>query len=364
MDKPAEGKKSRRKKPLFFVIISLCVLAALTFSILTLTAKNKTDPSVNPSTDASADTPAQNAEEEEDAVNILLLGTDQVSGCTDVIIVARLDEDNNASLVQIPRDTYTGEYGKLNSYFPKAVARYTKMGVERQEARRLAGRDMAAFLSSALGITIDGSVLITLEDFRSLVDSVGGVDVVLPKALDYDDDGQDLHIHLKAGHVHLDGKDAEGLVRCRSEYLTADYGRMDAQKIFLTAFYKKVRTSLSLPSLMMLTLRTWQAVSTDLSLPQTVTLARRALKADFSTIGFASVKGRSVRVNGQSCQVIPEETLAAAAMALGAANADALASGVFADERAEVQKAYHAGPVAAFSFSYAGEIDQNGLEIR
>lgn len=364
MDKPADRTKSRWIKPLFFTILSLCVLAALTFSILTLTAKKTTDPVGELPTDA----PAQNTDGQEeadgDAVNILLLGTDQVSGCTDVIIVARLTENNDASLVQIPRDTYTGEYGKINSYFPKAVARYTSMGVERKEARRLAGRDMAGFLSSALGITIDGSVLITLEDFRAIVDSVGGVDVELPKALDYDDDGQDLHIHLKAGKVHLDGKDAEGLVRCRSEYLTADYGRMDAQKIFLTALYKKVRTSLSLPSLFMLTLRTWQAVSTDLSLTQTISLARRAMKADFSTLGFASVKGRSVRVNGQSCQVIPEETLAAAALALGAVNTDALASGVFVDERADVQKAYYAKPVAAFSFSYAGEIDQNGLEIR
>lgn len=350
-------------KKLRFLIFPVALAALLSVTVVPLIAGRSRAASATPDTgvgENGGETDAKNQK----AVNILVLGTDQVSASTDVIFIARLDGEENVSLVQIPRDTYTAEHGKLNSLFAKAYHRRVNEGASKDEAKKEAAGELSAFLSSSLGIRLDGHVLITLEDFRAIVDSVDGVDVELPKDLNYDDEGQGLHIHLKAGKNHLNGKDAEGLVRCRNEYLTADYGRMDAQKLFLTALYKKVRHSLSLPALVGLTVRTWQAVETDLSLPQTLSLARRVWKTDFSKLRFATLKGRSVRVGGQSCEVIPQKTLETAALALGAPDTAAIGQNAFVGSDEALQKAYLSPPTYNFSFTFAEDIDQNGIAIR
>ena len=58
--------------------------------------------------------------------------------------------------------------------------------------------------------------------------------------MDYDDPGQDLAIHLKAGPQKLNGKQAEGLVRFRKGYDNQDIGRVETQQNFIKEFLKQV----------------------------------------------------------------------------------------------------------------------------
>ena len=58
--------------------------------------------------------------------------------------------------------------------------------------------------------------------------------------MNYSDPSQNLSINLKAGEQELDGKSAVDFLRYRSGYVTGDLGRIDAQKLFLNAFAKRL----------------------------------------------------------------------------------------------------------------------------
>lgn len=49
------------------------------------------------------------------------------------------------------------------------------------------------------GINIDYYITVKTSALIEIVDAIGGVDFDVPINMDYDDDTQDLHIHLKAG---------------------------------------------------------------------------------------------------------------------------------------------------------------------
>jgi LCP family protein required for cell wall assembly len=84
-------------------------------------------------------------------------------------------------------------------------------------------------------IHIDKVVDLDFEAIQKLVDIVGGVEINVPKAMNYDDNAGELHIHLKPGLQKLKGYDAMCFVRFRHDN-ESDFGRQQRQKDFLTAF--------------------------------------------------------------------------------------------------------------------------------
>jgi LCP family protein required for cell wall assembly len=133
---------------------------------------------------------------------ILVTGEDKVSGLCDVIMLVSVDTRNERICVmQIPRDTYAEytdkSYKKLNG------AANALGGVE----------GLRAFLSQSLGVTIDGYLALDLASFRRIIDTVGGVEIELDRAIRYTDAEQGLFIDLPSGRQVLDGKKAEMLVR-------------------------------------------------------------------------------------------------------------------------------------------------------
>ena len=214
----------------------------------------------------------------------LVLGRDRAAGLTDSIFVVTLDEtQRNASILQIPRDTYAAytdrDYKKLNGALGALGAEQT-----------------TALLSSALGVKLDYFVVIDLDGVRNVVDAVGGVDVVLPESLSYSDPAQDLNIDLPAGEVHLDGKRAEHLLRFRSGYANADLGRLDAQKLFLEAFAKKCKTLTPWQMLGVLG-AVFTKVQTNVDLPSACRLAVRLLDFNTDSIPMATLAGEAIQGN-------------------------------------------------------------------
>ena len=55
----------------------------------------------------------------------------------------------------------------------------------------------------------------------------------------------DVALSLKRGINTLNGAESLAFVRSRNEYKTGDLGRIDAQKLFISAFVKKVKCDLS-----------------------------------------------------------------------------------------------------------------------
>ncbi len=305
--------------------------------------------------------------DEKRAYNFLLLGVDSVSASSDVIILVRADVENkSATVLQLPRDTYTKEYGKLNSLFAASYNSSRKKGFTKEASRERAAKALAKFLKKSLSIEIDGSFVVTLDDFRDIIDSIGGVDVTLDRSLDYDDPSQDLHIHLNSGENHLDGRAAEGLCRMRSAYLTADYGRMDAQKLFLTAFIKKARYELSAGELILFITKAYGKVVTDVPISTLIDIGSSASTFDLSSVRLASVKGFSVKTSFGLSEVIPKKTLLEAAELFAAPSPEsALESADFTNsENQEIEKYYNSEPISSLVGVTADEIDKNGIEIK
>ena len=198
--------------------------------------------------------------------NILCLGRDPTSGLCDTVILVNLSTDGGIAAMQIPRDTYVrvgGEGRKLNSAF-------SLLG-------QFGPGSAAELLSQALCVRIDFTVVISTEAFREAVDALGGVLIDVPRDMDYDDPYQDLHIHLKAGEQLLDGRAAEHFVRFRSGYADGDLGRLDAQKIFLSALTKTVRENLTLEAAAGIINRVLPLVKTDMSAQDALFFARAVL---------------------------------------------------------------------------------------
>lgn len=162
-------------------------------------------------------------------VNMLILGKDSAAGLCDVIMLVSMNfTRGEVNIMQIPRDTYLNytenDYKKLNG----ALNSYGSSSA------------FANALSDALGIDIDYYFALDLAVVEKMVDMLSGIEVDVPVDMDYEDKDQNLSIHLRAGKQTLGGKEAVQFLRYRSGYATGDLGRIDAQKLFISAFGNKM----------------------------------------------------------------------------------------------------------------------------
>ena len=165
----------------------------------------------------------------------LLVGMDDAAANTDVLALCSFSESTQRLvLVQIPRDTYVLHEGtprKLNQIYPLSLA-------SRSDRESLAY--LRETVATLLGVRIDGYMAMTAEGLGAVIDGLGGIDLRLPPSLS--------HGEGKGETVHLDGAESVRFVRHRSSYATGDLGRVDAQKLFLSALLAKLRTELTLAS--------------------------------------------------------------------------------------------------------------------
>ena len=172
---------------------------------------------------------------------VLGISTDEEGALlTDTIMVASYNPNTQkATLLSIPRDTFTGKNTK------KAVA---SQKINSLYSINEGPQDVLDAVNDLTGLGLEYYVIVKTEGFIQLVDAIGGVTFNVPIDMDYDDTSQDLHIHLKAGEQLLDGDKAEQLVRFRhnndgttypEEYGDNDLGRMRTQREFMMAVLKQ-----------------------------------------------------------------------------------------------------------------------------
>ncbi len=189
-----------------------------------------------------------NSKKDVGEIKVLLLGisTDQENvELTDTIIVASYNPNTQkATLLSIPRDTYTGKNTARATAYEKINALY---------GRKHRPDETLEAVNQITGLNIEYYVVVKTEALIKLVDVIGGVNFNVPIDMDYDDTSQDLHIHLKAGEQKLDGNKAEQLVRFRHnnpdkygrmtsypvEYGDNDIGRMRTQREFILQVIKQ-----------------------------------------------------------------------------------------------------------------------------
>ena len=242
-----------------------------------------------------------------DVYNVLILGVDRAANLADVILLAQFDVGGKAvHLVSVPRDSYVNvgsNYHKINAYFAASYNRSSSEGAKRVADAALA---LKSFLESGFCVKIDRYVLMDLEGFRKTVDAIGGVEMDVPYDMDYEDPEQDLYIHLKAGYQLLDGDRAEQFVRFRKGYLNGDIGRISAQRLFLLSFAKKLKSSLSVQTVVTLAPTILPYLNTDVSAGEAAYFGKAALSVEYENATFTTVPGGGATnpVSGASYYVL------------------------------------------------------------
>jgi LCP family protein required for cell wall assembly len=172
--------------------------------------------------------------------DVLILGTDVGGGNTDVIAALRVEE-GHTTITQVPRDSYieTEQYGPM-----KINALYNSGGVEALKKE----------LAARLGRPMHHHMIINLGAIRRIADTIGGIEVNVPKRMFYTDNTQGLYIDIQPGVQNLKGRDLEGFLRFRHDE-TGDIGRMERQQLAVQALFRKLTRPeqlVRLPALVML----------------------------------------------------------------------------------------------------------------
>ncbi len=210
---------------------------------------------------------------------------------TDVIMVAQLNlETGEVNILQIPRDTYVGtdvsSTGKINAV-------YGKSGME----------GLAQVIYDRFKLPVDHYVNVIMDGFIRIVDAVGGVEIDVQESFTLEG------YTFKPGLQTLNGIQAEKFVRERHSRPGSDIGRMNAQRQFLSAMFKKFK-SLSLDQITSLVPVVMEEVTTDLNVKTVLSLAQVALKINEDDIHFYTVPGEGCYApNGQSVWSVHLEPL-------------------------------------------------------
>lgn len=228
--------------------------------------------------------------------NILVVGHDDAAHLADVTMIVNCNTvDNSISVMQIPRDTLVTEdvvTNKVNAAFSTFYSNAYTTGTEDPYAEAM--KAYASMFEKSLCIKIHHTIIMNLSGFRNIVDALGGVDVYVPEDMYYSDPEQDLYISIPKGDQHLDGYNAESFVRFRSGYLQADLGRVNAQKIFLTAMFNKVKSTIKaadISTISSLASEVFSSVSTDLSVSDIIFYAKFLLNVDLESINMTTMPG-------------------------------------------------------------------------
>ncbi len=228
------------------------------------------------------------------AANVLIVGVDEESNGrsrSDTVLLARvqLRPRRQVTVVSVPRDTRVEVpghgYHKLNAAFAFGGAPLTRQTVE-----------------AALGVSVDHMVVINSAGLAELVNALGGVSINVPKRMDYDDRAQDLHIHLRPGDQRLNGEQAVGFVRYRSDGL-GDLGRVQRQQAFVQAVAQKSMSLGTAARFGAVRKAMGKAVETDLSTRQVLALANCLRGMSRSDIVTGSLPGRPQYLHGVSYYV-------------------------------------------------------------
>lgn len=154
----------------------------------------------------------------EDGV-LLFVGTGDV-GMADTIFTYDV-ENEKANIRAIPRDAKTIHAKKVSGLLME----------ENGDAKLIQA------VSQMTGQPVADYIRMDLTAVETIIDHLDGVIFSVPQDMDYEDDVQNLSIHLKAGEQRLSGNDALGLLRYRKGYPQKDLSRIAVQQAFLQQLF-------------------------------------------------------------------------------------------------------------------------------
>jgi len=245
-----------------------------------------------PSTTLPIPTPVQPVPVAADAVNIVVLGSDQRPDWeewhTDVVQVVSVQRSTGVvSVLSIPRDLYL--------YIPSMWMSRINFADFYGAAYGYEGGGPALVRDTLLynlGIRVDYYVRTNFDGLIGIVDTVDGVDIPVHCRLsDYwpypDDEGQYHTISVEPGVHHMNGETA--LWYARSRKTTSVFARERRQQQVLQALWHKGRDAGLLTRVPALWAQGRDMVQTDLTLAEMVDLARIALALEDQNVRFYNI---------------------------------------------------------------------------
>ncbi len=224
-------------------------------------------------------------------VNLLILGVDLPNpgeagadslfdGRSDTILLARVNpESGTVNLLSIPRDTQVNIPGE-------GVAKIN-------HANLVGGPELVAqTIQTNIGpVPIDRYVRVSTGALRELVDQLGGIEVMVPQRMVYQDATQGLKIDLEPGWQTLNGDQAEQFARFRADG-NGDIGRVQRQQILLRALRDRLTHPTVIPKLPGIMRVMLRYVDTNLTLEETLALANVALELEPDNLHMVMLPGR------------------------------------------------------------------------
>ena len=196
-------------------------------------------------------------------------------GNTDMILYVHFNnETGEMKMLQIPRDTMATTDRSVSG-------NYRINNIAKTQAADSNSMNMAALceqISKMYQLPIDGYMTIRLEMLVQLVDSFGGIELYVPREMDYKGS------HLDQGYQTLNGDACEFLLRTRHIYADSDIGRLNMQRQFYAALFRRLKSIGNIWDVAKLTPAVLNYMETDLSASQLVSFAVSMLKIDSSKI--------------------------------------------------------------------------------
>ena len=266
--KAKKKKKSSFGKAIFVLLMVVVVIFAGFFGVIYNTA-SKIDYNENGHKD-NVYVDNSSLMQDKNVTNILLIGVDGSSSDTtlrsDTMLLVSIDRNNKKlKLTSFLRDTWavipsTGGYAKLNAACAYGGAQLVMDTIEYN-----------------YNIKIDHYMLVGFDMFKTIIDSVGGVDVeVTEKEAQFMRDTAKATRNIQAGEsVHMNGEQA--LVYCRIRKLDSDFMRTYRQRKVLTSLISKAKNS-SITELKEIADEVLPMIQTDISPMELTKLAFGAVK--------------------------------------------------------------------------------------
>lgn len=191
-----------------------------------------------------------------DNITLLVMGVDkrpqdaEEGNLTDVVMIATMDPiGKTVNFLSFPRDMeikiHTDKFtyeDRINTSYGvgfRTVPQTSDLGAKQKEGAKQLQRDM----KENFGLETDGWVVLDFKGVEKLIDSVGGVDLVIPYELSVgnwfysDDDVHGQYLSFPPGAIHVDGYHAVAFGRNRND---SDFYRIKRQQLVLQAAIQKV----------------------------------------------------------------------------------------------------------------------------
>lgn len=239
----------------------------------------------------------------EKRVNVLIIGV--AKGLADTMMLASFNpETKDVQIFSIPRDTYYHREGHNGTAQRKINASYGNGKAD-------------AVVKSVEGLTnvaVHYYIQIDYDAVENIVDALGGLKVVVPTDMNYDDPADDLHIHFMEGQVIQKGEDIVRILRWRKNnkgggYKEGDLGRIKTQQEVVKLGMQKALNGNLLLNFMKLQGPIKEYVKTNMTPEQMMFYINKARTIKSENIQLSTLPGSAKNISGLSFFVVDEEKM-------------------------------------------------------